>query len=64
MREQQEHHGIKGGILHLEMGMGKTLISLIYCLLNRRENCPSLIVVPVKLIHNWQNEVKKFIKPE
>ncbi|MEL6590673.1 MAG: DEAD/DEAH box helicase, partial [Bacteroidota bacterium] len=55
----KEHH--MGGILADDMGLGKTLQTL--SLLQREyqeEGNPSLIVLPTSLIHNWQNEARKF----
>lgn len=55
----QQHH--MGGILADDMGLGKTLqtLSLLQKTYEEKGN-PSLIVLPTSLIHNWQNEAKKF----
>ncbi|MDO8685365.1 MAG: SNF2-related protein, partial [Clostridiales bacterium] len=53
-----------GGILADEMGLGKTLQVLtmlsIYQDSQACSRCPSLVICPKTLIHNWQNEVRKF----
>ena len=56
-------HGM-GAILADDMGLGKTLQTLAL-LQKETENPehtpgPSLIVMPTSLIHNWQNEARKF----
>lgn len=55
----KDHH--MGGILADDMGLGKTLqtLSLLQRVYEEKGN-PSLIVLPTSLIHNWQNEAKKF----
>ena len=52
-----------GGCLADDMGLGKTLqtITLLDYIYECRTTLPaSLIVVPKTLLHNWQNELKKF----
>jgi superfamily II DNA or RNA helicase len=68
----ENHHG---GILADDMGLGKTvqtiaLLSHIYATAPQSNEKPSgfntstynasLIIMPVSLIHNWTNEIKKF----
>ncbi|NCC71464.1 hypothetical protein EOM09_07865, partial [bacterium] len=51
-----------GGVLADEMGLGKTL-QVLSLLQNEKENNrleTCLIVVPVSLIFNWENEIRKF----
>jgi len=51
-----------GGCLADDMGLGKSL-QVIAFILSQRKKTPrntNLIVVPTSLIHNWQNEVRKF----
>lgn len=52
-----------GGILADDMGLGKT-VQVISLLLHRKERReaegPSLIVVPLTLLFNWQEELAKF----
>ena len=59
------NHGIKGGLLNLQMGMGKTLISLLYCLCTRQNSYyPSLVVTKKSLVTEWKENVENLLKPE
>ncbi len=49
--------GGTGGILHLEMGLGKTLISLHH--INKCKGI-NLILCSKTLLENWKNEIHKF----
>ena len=56
-----------GGLLADDMGLGKTLQLLYfiewhsqYC----NDNKPYLIVAPVSLLENWENEYQKFFSPQ
>lgn len=56
-----------GGLLADDMGLGKTLQLLYfiewhsqYC----KDNKPYLIVAPVSLLENWENEYQKFFSPQ
>ena len=49
-----------GGILADDMGLGKTLQALVV-LFMKPAGAPSLIVCPKTLIHNWYNEIQKFV---
>ena len=55
-----ESKGI-GGILHLEMGLGKTLISLHYINKNKGK---TLILCSKTLLMNWKNEIHKFFNKQ
>lgn len=48
-----------GACLADDMGLGKTVQS-IALLLNRAHSGPSLIVAPASVVHNWQNELRRF----
>jgi SNF2 family DNA or RNA helicase len=52
-----------GGLLADEMGLGKTVqvIAFMAWLLERRHLCPSLVVAPVALVDNWENELVRFL---
>ena len=50
-----------GGMLHLEMGLGKTLISLHY--INKRKG-KALILCSKTLLINWKNEIHKFFNKQ
>jgi superfamily II DNA or RNA helicase len=52
-----------GGILADDMGLGKTAQTIAHLLLERQQgrlNKPSLIVAPVSVIGNWQQELRAF----
>ncbi|MCX6269078.1 MAG: DEAD/DEAH box helicase [Bacteroidetes bacterium] len=50
-----------GGILADDMGLGKTIQTLALLLsCNVAPHAASLIVMPASLIHNWQNEIRRF----
>ncbi len=48
-----------GGILADDMGLGKTL-EIISFLASDKIDKPSLIVCPMSLVYNWENECKKW----
>lgn len=56
-----------GGLLADDMGLGKTL-QLLYFLEWHCQHCddnkPYLIVAPVSLLENWENEYQKFFSPQ
>ena len=56
-----------GGLLADDMGLGKTL-QLLYFIewhfQNYDDNKPYLIVAPVSLLENWENEYQKFFSPQ
>jgi len=56
-----------GGLLADDMGLGKTL-QLLYFIewhcQNYNDNKPYLIVAPVSLLENWENEYQKFFSPQ
>ena len=60
-REENEFLGIRGGILYLKMGLGKTFISLEHI---RRNGGTNLIVCSKSIISVWINEIKKFLGEE
>ena len=52
-----------GGILADDMGLGKTLQTLTLLLGEKeagRADCPSLVVAPTSLLHNWLQEAHRF----
>lgn len=55
-----------GGLLADDMGLGKTL-QILYFIewhsLVNKDNKPYLIVAPVSLLDNWENEYQKFFSP-
>ena len=52
-----------GGLLADEMGLGKTVqvIAFMSWLLERKCLRPSLIVVPLALVENWESELMRFL---
>ncbi|WP_337045273.1 SNF2-related protein [Emticicia sp. 17c] len=56
-----------GGLLADDMGLGKTL-QLLYFIEWHSQSCdenkPYLIVAPVSLLENWENEYEKFFSPK
>jgi len=56
-----------GGLLADDMGLGKTLQLLYFIEWHSQhfsENKPFLIVAPVSLLENWENEYQKFFNPQ
>lgn len=58
---------VAGGLLADDMGLGKTL-QLLYFIEWHSQHCndnkPYLIVAPVSLLENWENEYQKFFSPQ
>lgn len=59
----------KGALLADDMGLGKTLQTLCFAATCRKYlpdkfTASVLVVAPVALLDNWQEEFKKFIKPD
>jgi len=55
-------HGL-GGILADDMGLGKTVQTLAHLLIEKQQGRlrkPSLIVAPVSVLGNWQQEIRRF----
>ena len=69
-RNSLVHHGIRGGILQMQMGMGKSLVALSCCLTSPRPSCrevfgkkgfPSLIIASKTVMREWEEEgISKF----
>jgi Holliday junction resolvase len=65
-RKSREHH-CRGVILADDMGLGKTLqlLALIAWAFERQPNLdPALVVAPVSLLENWEEETRKFFRPD
>ena len=55
-------HGL-GGILADDMGLGKTVQTLAHLVIEKQQgrlSKPSLIVAPVSVLGNWQQEIRRF----
>lgn len=68
-REKKNHYGIKGGMLSLTMGLGKTLIAILSVLFNKADIIrndknaivfPALIVCSKTLLTHWKLDIEKF----
>jgi hypothetical protein len=62
----QAEHQVRGAVLGDDMGLGKTLqlLSLMAWLVERNPDIePMLVVAPVSLLENWEEESKKFFRP-
>lgn len=59
MKRRELDNEIPGGILGLEMGLGKTFTSLLH-IARENANSPTLIVVPKTAIYTWVTEINKF----
>lgn len=64
-RESLNLHGISGGIASLEMGLGKTIISLTlimseYVSEKQRPEYPTLVVVPLSALYTWKEQIELF----
>jgi SNF2 family DNA or RNA helicase len=70
MRERESmnprfSHGIKGGIIKMEMGLGKTISSIVYSLISDRISCkeeygehgfPTLVVASKTVMTEWKTQ--------
>jgi SNF2 family DNA or RNA helicase len=57
----------RGALLADDMGLGKTLQILTFmarCIEENPNIEPMLVVAPVSLLENWQEEIEKFFEPE
>lgn len=78
-RENTDICGIKGGILSLKMGLGKTLSMLMLSALKEPEkslmikygdkvemkeiSTPTLVIVSKSVIYEWKRSIESFFKP-
>lgn len=68
MRESfPSHYGIKGGMMCLDVGLGKSFISLVHSLISpklvnrsHQRGYPTLIICSKTLLPNWKFEIEKF----
>ena len=57
---------VRGVLLADDMGLGKTLQILAFlswCFIQKKDIAPALVVAPVSLLDNWNDEIHKFFKP-
>lgn len=62
----QAAHQVRGAVLGDDMGLGKTLqlLALMAWLIEHNPDIePMLVVAPVSLLENWEEEAKKFFSP-
>jgi SNF2 family DNA or RNA helicase len=59
--ESDEWNGIRGGIICMEMGLGKSLVSLVHVLSSPKSETPTLIIASKSVINEWKKSgVEKF----
>ncbi len=59
-KEGEKTWGVRGGIISLCMGLGKTLTALAYSFQNKA-SFPTLVITSKTVIHEWKTEgVEKF----
>lgn len=70
-REKESHCGIRGGILQMKMGLGKSLVAIAHSLTSIRPACreiaggkgfPTLIVASKTVMKEWKTEERKFFE--
>jgi SNF2 family DNA or RNA helicase len=54
-RELTNQYGLRGGLLCLWMGLGKSLCSTLQILCYKESNFPSLIVTSLTLLYSWKS---------
>lgn len=57
---RSNQHGMVGGILNLNMGLGKTLTTLYHTLNNNNGSYPTLILAPKAVLDEWYSDIHKF----
>lgn len=56
-REQNLHYGIRGGILSLEMGLGKSLTAIAHSIITGKGEYPTLIIASKTVLHQaWKSD--------
>lgn len=60
-RMANNNYGLRGGIISLAMGLGKTLTALVHILSNKESTFPSLVIASKTIMLEWKkNGVEKF----
>ncbi len=52
----KDTHGVKGGIIRLKQGLGKTLTALVHILSNEKGKFPTLIICSKTVMINWKTK--------
>lgn len=56
-------HGMRGGVISYTMGLGKTLLGLIYAKLTAdKTKAPTLIICPKTVMYEWFSNAAQFLK--
>ena len=64
MREAKKRAGIRGGLICMKMGMGKTLTALVHMLSSPRGEFPNLVIASKTVLTEWKAQgVDKFFEP-
>lgn len=54
-------HGLKGGIVSIKMGLGKTAVALTYIMMREKGEFPSLVVASKTIMNEWRTQgIEKF----
>lgn len=56
-------HGLRGGIVALSMGLGKTLVTMAHALIDKHMHpgaAPTLVIVSKQILWEWANDHAKF----
>jgi len=56
IENERNSYGLRGGILQLEMGLGKTLIAISHSLISPSGGFPTLVVVQKSLLRMWRDD--------
>lgn len=57
------NHGMRGGIVSYTMGLGKTLLGLVYAVdVSRKLNSPSLVICPKTVMYEWMSNSDTFLQ--
>lgn len=59
-RENEQKNGVRGGVVSLDMGLGKTLTSLTHILSSEKGEYPTLVVCSKTVMNVWYDEIDKF----
>lgn len=60
----KETYNIRGGIVCLKMGLGKTLLTLAHILTQPKGKFPTLVVASKTVLYEWRSQIRKFFDDE